>query len=125
MSSISPAAIANEFDILGEEVPTKDYVIDDAGVLSKSGKKALSNLLKTSEIKTGYRLTAITTRKLEFENTLAAGDAAAAAAYHPRQMTAAQLLRVYIKEGCSPTRRDGWGIVSLVVLDVNRHRRGK
>lgn len=75
MSSISPAAIANEFDILGEEVPTKDYVIDDAGVLSKSGKKALSNLLKTSEIKTGYRLTAITTRKLEFEtDTFAFAD---------------------------------------------------
>lgn len=67
-SSISPYALANEFDILGEPAPTSEYVIDDANVMSKSGKKALNNLLKTSEIKSGYRITAITTRKLEFES---------------------------------------------------------
>jgi len=68
LSSVAPMAIANEFDILAEPVPDKEYVIDDAGVMSKSGKKALTNLLKTSEIKSGYRITAITTRKLEFES---------------------------------------------------------
>jgi len=66
-SSVAPLAIANEFDILNEDVPTKEFVIDDAGALSKSGKKALTNILKTLEIKSGYRVTAITTRKLEFE----------------------------------------------------------
>lgn len=67
-SSVSPMAIANEFDILGEEVPSANFVIDDAGVLSKAGMKSLNNVLKTCEIKTGYRITAITTRKLEFES---------------------------------------------------------
>jgi len=66
-SSVTPLAMANEFDIISEDVPTKDYVIDDAGTLSKAGKKALTNELKTLEIKSGYRITAITTRKLEFE----------------------------------------------------------
>ncbi len=75
MSSVAPQAIANEFDILGEEAPAKEFVIDDGGVLSKAGRKSINNLLKTLEIKTGYRVTAITTRKLEFEtDTFAFAD---------------------------------------------------
>ena len=77
---MAPTAIANEFDILGEEVPDKEYVIDDGGVLSKAGRKTLKNELKTLDIKTGYRVTAITTRKLEFEtDTFAFADKVAPA----------------------------------------------
>lgn len=53
--------------ILGEEPPTTKYLIDDAGAINKTTKKAVNDRLKRLEIETGYRVTAITVRKLEVE----------------------------------------------------------
>ncbi|KAK9903504.1 hypothetical protein WJX75_007430 [Coccomyxa subellipsoidea] len=73
---LSPCdALANEFDILNEPTPTKNYVIDDAGVLNKTTKKSVNDELSRLETETGYRLEAVTIRKLEFENdAFAFGD---------------------------------------------------
>lgn len=53
--------------ILGEEKPTTSYLIDDAGAINKTTKKAVNERLKRLEIETGYRVTAVTVRKLEVE----------------------------------------------------------
>lgn len=53
--------------ILGEEKPTTSYVIDDANAINKTTEKALNDRLKRLEIETGYRITAVTVRKLEVE----------------------------------------------------------
>ncbi|CAL8465281.1 g4816 [Coccomyxa elongata] len=73
---LSPCeALANEFDILNEPTPTKNYVIDDANVLNKTTKKSVNDELSRLETETGYRLEAVTVRKLEFENdAFAFGD---------------------------------------------------
>lgn len=65
--SLSPAAVANEFDILGEPTPTTSYYVDDAGVLSKSTRSAINKKLRLLETTTGYRVEVVTVRKLEFE----------------------------------------------------------
>ncbi|KAK9835421.1 hypothetical protein WJX81_008529 [Elliptochloris bilobata] len=69
------AALANEFDLLNEPRPTSQYVLDDANVLNKTTKKSLNYDLAQLESQTGYRLEAVTVRKLEFENdAFAFGD---------------------------------------------------
>lgn len=53
--------------ILGAEKPTSSYLIDDASAINKTTKKAVNDRLKRLEIETGYRVTAVTVRKLEVE----------------------------------------------------------
>ncbi|KAK9805499.1 hypothetical protein WJX72_001601 [[Myrmecia] bisecta] len=75
VSSLSGAALANEFDLLSEPVPTNNYLIDDANVLNKTTKKGVNTALARLEAETGYRLEVATVRKLEFENdAFAFGD---------------------------------------------------
>lgn len=48
---LSPCeALANEFDILNEPTPTKNYVIDDANVLNKTTKKSVNDQLSRLEV---------------------------------------------------------------------------
>lgn len=48
---LSPCeALANEFDILNEPTPTKNYVIDDANVLNKTTKKSVNDELSRLEV---------------------------------------------------------------------------
>lgn len=48
---LSPCdALANEFDILNEPTPTKNYIIDDAGVLNKTTKKSVNDELLRLEV---------------------------------------------------------------------------
>ena len=44
------AALANEFDLLSSPTPTKNYIIDDAGVLNRTTKKGLSEELNKLEV---------------------------------------------------------------------------
>eukprot|EP00891_Asterochloris_glomerata_P007750 jgi/Astpho2/7750/Aster-07592 len=67
LSSLSGAALANEFDVVNSPTPELSYYIDDAGVLNKTTKKAINDRLYKLEANTGYRLEAVTVRKLEFE----------------------------------------------------------
>lgn len=53
--------------LLAEPTPTTNYIIDDAGALSKTTRKAISDKLKRLEFETGYRIEAVTVRKLEVE----------------------------------------------------------
>ncbi len=63
---MSPAA-ASELDILTTPTPTTGYVLDDAGLLSRSAASELNGLAKQIEEKTGYRVVVVTLRKLQFE----------------------------------------------------------
>ena len=53
--------------LLSEPTPTSNYVIDDANVINKTTRKAVGDRLKRLEIETGYRVEAVTVRKLEIE----------------------------------------------------------
>ena len=53
--------------LLSEPTPTNNYVIDDAGTINKTTKKTVNDRLKRLEIETGYRLEAVTVRRLEVE----------------------------------------------------------
>lgn len=64
---LTGAALANEFDVLGEPAPTNTYYVDDAGVLSKSTRSEVNKKLRLLETTTGYRVEVVTVRKLEFE----------------------------------------------------------
>lgn len=68
LGGFSDMALANELDVINEPKPTKQHVIDDAGVLNKTTRKGLNDDLTRLEIETGYRVEVITLRKLEFEN---------------------------------------------------------
>jgi len=95
--SLSGAAIASEFDVINTSTPSLNYLIDDAGVLNKTTKKAVNDRLYKLEVsfeqhgtipvqsnfkkrlllqtETGYRLEVVTVRKLEFEtDSFAFGD---------------------------------------------------
>ena len=76
LSALAGVANASEFDIVAEEAkPTSHYFVDDANVLSKSTRGDIDYKLKRLEIETGYRVTAVTVRKLEFEtDTFAFAD---------------------------------------------------
>ena len=52
MLALAPVtnALASEFDILGEPVPTSTYIIDDASVLNKITKSEINKKLKTLEV---------------------------------------------------------------------------
>ena len=50
LSPLAPAALANEFDVLGEPTPT-NYFFDDAGVLSKSTRSQLNKKLSLLEVR--------------------------------------------------------------------------
>lgn len=67
LGALSGVALANEFDVVGEAAPSQHYYVDDANVISRSNRGDIDYKLKRLEIETGYRLTAITVRKLEFE----------------------------------------------------------
>jgi uncharacterized membrane protein YgcG len=54
MGSMATPVLANEFDILGEPVPTKNYFVDDAGVLSKSTRSDLNKRLSILEVRDGF-----------------------------------------------------------------------
>ena len=56
MGSMATSVLANEFDILGEPVPTKNYFIDDAGVLSKSTRSDLNKRLSILEVRRQWLL---------------------------------------------------------------------
>ena len=49
--SSGSAALANEFDLLSSPTPTKNYIIDDAGVLNRTTKKGLSEELNKLEVR--------------------------------------------------------------------------
>ena len=51
--SSGSAALANEFDLLSSPTPTKNYIIDDAGVLNRTTKKGLSEELNKLEVRPG------------------------------------------------------------------------
>lgn len=66
IGALAGVANASEFDIIGEEAkPNTHYFVDDANVLSKSTRGDIDYKLKRLEIETGYRVTAVTVRKLE------------------------------------------------------------
>jgi len=65
-SPLSGAAIASEFDVLEAPAPETSYVIDDGGILSKSGKRSIAQRCADLEKKTGYHLNVVTMRKLQF-----------------------------------------------------------
>ncbi|GFR40997.1 hypothetical protein Agub_g1662 [Astrephomene gubernaculifera] len=67
LGALGAPAIASEFDVLSEPVPTTNYFVDDANVLSKSTRSELNKRLKLLEIQTGYRVEVVTVRRLEFE----------------------------------------------------------
>ena len=74
-TAVSPAALAGEFDLLASSKPTSTYVIDDAAVLNRTTRKAVTDALVRLETSTGYRLTVATVRKLEVESdAFALGD---------------------------------------------------
>jgi hypothetical protein len=49
MAPLSGAAIASEFDVLAEPLPTSTFYVDDAGVLSKSTRNEINKQLKNLE----------------------------------------------------------------------------
>jgi uncharacterized protein len=67
LGSLSAPSIAGEFDVLAENTPKSHFFVDDANVMSKSTRGEVDQKLKLLEIETGYRITAVTVRKLEFE----------------------------------------------------------
>ena len=48
---LSGAALANELDILNEPPPGTQHVIDDAGVLNKTTRRALNDELSRLEVR--------------------------------------------------------------------------
>lgn len=85
----APAALASEFDILGEPTPTTNYYIDDADVLSKSTRGAINKKLRNLEIQSGIRLEVVTVRKLEFETDAFAFAEKALSEWYPDESAGA------------------------------------
>ena len=66
-ASVAPAA-ASELDVLSSPTPsTANYVLDDAKLLSRSAITELTKLAAQIEADTGYRVSVVTLRKLQFE----------------------------------------------------------
>lgn len=64
----APAPVlASELDVLTTPAPTAGYVVDDAGLLSRATAGEINGLAKSIEDSTGYRVTVVTLRKLQFE----------------------------------------------------------
>lgn len=62
----SGAALANELDVINEPKPTKQHVIDDAGVLNKTNRKGLNDELTRLEVR-GYGLQDVGTKPLQLQ----------------------------------------------------------
>merc|ERR1711998_153134 len=58
---------ASAFDILAEDEPKATFSIDDAAVPSRTTRKEIDDKLSNLQTGLGYKLTLITTRKLEFD----------------------------------------------------------
>jgi uncharacterized membrane protein YgcG len=67
LGGLSGTALASEFDIMNTPTPGLNYLIDDAGVVNKTTRKAVNDRLYKLESNTGYRVEVATVRKLEFE----------------------------------------------------------
>ena len=68
-------ARAGELEILQTPAPTAGYIVDDAGIMSRSTQQSVSKTLKELEDATGYHMNVITVRKLVFEtDPFAFGD---------------------------------------------------
>jgi len=68
-------AVAGEIEILGTPAPTEGYIVDDAGLMSRSTATAVNKTLKELEDATGFHMNVITVRKLVFEtDPFAFGD---------------------------------------------------
>ena len=50
LGGLSGAALANELDVLNEPPPGVQHIIDDAGVLNKTTRKALNDELSRLEV---------------------------------------------------------------------------
>ncbi|RRT73559.1 hypothetical protein B296_00033246 [Ensete ventricosum] len=61
--SLDPPALASEFDVL-KEGPPAEYVVDDAGVLSRVTKSDLKSLMSDLEKRKNVHINFITLRKL-------------------------------------------------------------
>jgi uncharacterized membrane protein YgcG len=59
--------MSSVLQLLAESRPTDNYIIDDANALNRTTKKAVSDRLKRLEFETGYRVEAVTVRRLEVE----------------------------------------------------------
>ena len=69
------AANAGEIEILATPAPTAGYVVDDAGLMSRSTATTVNKTLKELEDETGFHLNVVTVRKLVFEtDPFAFGD---------------------------------------------------
>merc|ERR1711904_643788 len=66
MTTVKPV-LSSEFDILAENEPKTSYYIDDAAVLSRTTRNEIDSKLSALESDLGYKLTLVTTRKLEFD----------------------------------------------------------
>jgi len=60
-------AFSTEFDILAEDEPNTRFFIDDANVLSRTSRDDINNKLADLLQRTGFKLTVVTVRKLEFD----------------------------------------------------------
>lgn len=68
-------AVAGEIEILGTPAPTEGYIVDDAGLMSRSTATTVNKTLKELEDTTGFHMNVITVRKLVFEtDPFAFGD---------------------------------------------------
>ncbi len=69
------AANAGEIEILATPAPTEGYIVDDAGLMSRSTATTVNKTLKELEDETGFHLNVVTVRKLVFEtDPFAFGD---------------------------------------------------
>ena len=50
VGSLSGVAVASEFDVINTSTPSLNYLIDDAGVLNKTTKKAVNDRLYKLEV---------------------------------------------------------------------------
>jgi len=66
---------AGELEIMQTPTLTESYIVDDAGVMSRSSAATINKTLKELEDTTGYRMNVVTVRKLVFEtDPFAFGD---------------------------------------------------
>lgn len=49
--SLGGTALANEFDLLSAPTPTRNYIIDDAGVINRTTRKGLNEDLTKLEVR--------------------------------------------------------------------------
>ncbi len=56
IGSLSGAAVASEFDVINTSTPSLNYLIDDAGVLNKTTKKAVNDRLYKLEVNCRQRV---------------------------------------------------------------------